>query len=52
MAPLNPTRERPACPKCGTEMTLTRVEPRTPGHQMRTFECPSCNWSESDVVAF
>jgi hypothetical protein len=40
------------CPKCGEPMTLARVEPHTPGYTMRTFECPSCDCSQSDVVAF
>jgi transposase-like protein len=56
MAPLNPTHAsaitRPSCPKCGTAMMVVRIEPHTPGQQMRTFECPSCDWSESEVVAF
>jgi hypothetical protein len=43
---------RPPCPKCGTTMTLTRVEPHMPGYDMRTFECPTCNHSESEVVHF
>ena len=35
--------ERRPCPKCGATMLLARAEPHTPGYQMRTFECPSCN---------
>jgi transposase-like protein len=43
---------RPPCPQCGTTMMLARIEPHTPGCDMRTFECPSCNHSESEVVHF
>ena len=56
MAPLNPTHASaitpPPCPKRGTAMVVVRIEPHTPGQQMRTFECPSCHRSESEVVAF
>jgi hypothetical protein len=43
---------RPPCRKCGTTMVLARIAPHTPGYDMRTFECPSCNYSESSVVHF
>jgi hypothetical protein len=43
---------RPPCPKCGTTMMLARIEPHTPGYDMRTFECPTCHYSESAVVHF
>jgi transcription elongation factor Elf1 len=33
-------------------MMLARIEPATPGHDKRTFECPNCNHSESEVVKF
>jgi hypothetical protein len=33
-------------------MVLARIAPHTPGYDMRTFECPSCNYSESSVVHF
>jgi endogenous inhibitor of DNA gyrase (YacG/DUF329 family) len=43
---------RPPCPKCGTTMVLARIAPHTPGYDMRTFECPACDHSESSVVHF
>jgi hypothetical protein len=43
---------RPPCARCGTTMVLARIEPHTPGHDMRTFECPACDHSESSVVHF
>jgi predicted RNA-binding Zn-ribbon protein involved in translation (DUF1610 family) len=43
---------RPPCPKCGTSMMLAGIEPATPGHDKRTFQCPNCNHSESEVVKF
>jgi hypothetical protein len=43
---------RPPCRGCGTTMVLASIAPHTPGYDMRTFECPSCNYSESSVVHF
>jgi hypothetical protein len=43
---------RPPCPKCGTTTALARIAPHTPGYEMRTFECPACDHSESAVVHF
>jgi hypothetical protein len=33
-------------------MVLTRIEPDSPGYDMRTFECPNCDHSESKVMHF
>jgi hypothetical protein len=33
---------RPPCAKCGTSTLLSRIEPKQPGHDRRTFECPRC----------
>jgi DNA-directed RNA polymerase subunit M/transcription elongation factor TFIIS len=43
---------RPACPKCSTQMHLARIEPEKPGYDLRTFECPRCQHSETVVVQF
>jgi hypothetical protein len=43
---------RPPCTKCGTVMLLARIEPDKPGHDLRTFECPKCEHSESVVIKF
>ena len=32
----------PACPKCGTHMSLVRIFPDGPGRDQRTYECPRC----------
>lgn len=42
--------ERLLCPRCGTPMDLSRVEPDEPGFDLRIFECPKCQHSESFVV--
>jgi hypothetical protein len=39
-------------PKYGATRMLARIEPHTPGYDMRTFECPACGHSESAVVHF
>jgi predicted RNA-binding Zn-ribbon protein involved in translation (DUF1610 family) len=41
-----------ACPKCGTTMVLTRIVPHAPGQHLRTFECPTCEHVETEVVKF
>jgi hypothetical protein len=43
---------RPPCPKCRTTMVLARIAPHTPGYDMRTFERPACDHSESSVAHF
>jgi DNA-directed RNA polymerase subunit M/transcription elongation factor TFIIS len=43
---------RPPCNKCGATMLLARIEPDKPGHDLRTFECPKCEHSETVVVKF
>jgi predicted RNA-binding Zn-ribbon protein involved in translation (DUF1610 family) len=43
---------RPSCPKCGTTMVFTRIVPHAPGHDLRTFECPTCEHVETEVVKF
>jgi DNA-directed RNA polymerase subunit M/transcription elongation factor TFIIS len=43
---------RPQCPKCSEMMLLVRIEPDVPDHDRRTFECPKCQHSESQVVKY
>jgi hypothetical protein len=43
---------RPPCPRCNDRMMLTRIEPHTPGYELRTFECPTCDYSGGEVVKF
>jgi ribosomal protein S27AE len=43
---------RPACPRCSAQMYLARVEPEKPGFDLRTFECPRCQYVERTVVLF
>ena len=43
---------RPLCPKCAAMMLLARIEPASPGHDRRTFECRKCGHSERVVVKF
>jgi hypothetical protein len=47
-----PHVELPSCPLCGRKMWLSRIEPEKPDHDRRTFECATCNHSESVVVKF
>jgi len=41
---------RPGCPKCGTRMMLSRIEPESPGYEKHTFECPVCDHKESEIA--
>ncbi len=50
MTRLQPDTIRPECQKCGTQMLLARVEPDSPGRELRTFECPVCKHSEHVVA--
>ena len=40
---------RLACPKCSTPMVLTHLIPDKPGFDSRTFDCPKCGQSETEV---
>jgi hypothetical protein len=33
---------RPFCEVCKSQMWLAYIEPDEPGHDRRTFECPTC----------
>ena len=33
-------------------MWLARIEPDKPDHDLRTFECPDCEHTETKVVKF
>src|SRR5271156_6527739 len=41
---------QPPCPRCGKRMTLTRVDPHTPGYETRPFDCSHCGYSVGEVV--
>ena len=49
---VSPTVERPPCPRCGTQMWISNIEPDKPSHDRRTFECPRCQWEVTEVVKF
>ena len=42
----------PECPNCGAPMWLSRIEPDQPNHDRRTFECPQCDHSHTEVVKY
>ena len=44
--------KRPSCPKCGTQMLLSRIEPDAPDHDKRTFKCSACSHELSEIVKF
>jgi predicted RNA-binding Zn-ribbon protein involved in translation (DUF1610 family) len=37
----------PDCPKCGASMWLFGVEAEYPGHELLSFDCPSCQHIET-----
>jgi len=43
---------RPQCPKCGTRMWMTRIEPDTLDHEQRIFECPRCDHSLTETAKY
>jgi hypothetical protein len=42
----------PTCAKCGSVMSLTKIEPDALDHDLRTFDCPECANSVVDVVKY
>ena len=43
----------PPCPRCGSQMWLTRIEPTDkPDYDQRTLECHPCEHSELMIVKF
>lgn len=44
----NPMK-KPACPKCGAGMWLIGIEQGAPGHELLSFECPTCQHIEAVV---
>ena len=43
---------RPECSDCSMRMTLARIEPDKPDHEVHTFECLRCGYELSEVVKF
>jgi uncharacterized protein (UPF0212 family) len=41
----------PACPMCRTHMMLARITPPRVDYDMRTFECPQCEYVHEVMVA-
>jgi hypothetical protein len=52
LAPRPHVLDRPLCPKCAQLMWLARIEPDKPDHDLRTFECWECDYTETFVVKY
>jgi hypothetical protein len=51
--PYSNSIERPLCTNCGVKTWLTRIElTDKPDYDKRTFECPFCKISISEVVKY
>jgi hypothetical protein len=50
--PLKVEIAHPECQKCGTPMWLARIEPDKPDYDRRTFKCPECDHSLTEVVKY
>jgi predicted Zn finger-like uncharacterized protein len=50
--PSNEELAHPKCPNCGAQMWLARISPDKPGRDERTFECPQCNHSVTEIVKY
>jgi hypothetical protein len=44
--------EHPKCTTCEISMWLTRIEPDTPDHEKRTFECKACGNTTTEIVKY
>jgi transposase-like protein len=42
----------PPCAQCGSRLWLTRIEPREPGYDYRSFECSKCHRETSYEVEY
>jgi hypothetical protein len=42
----------PPCLRCGGRLWLTRIEPRAPGFDCRSFECSKCHGTASYEVEY
>jgi len=40
---------RPTCFKCGTTTVLVGIEPKRPGYELYTFQCPNCEHFETAI---
>jgi hypothetical protein len=39
----------PVCPDCGQDLQLDHIEPAEPGHDLRTFNCAGCGYTENVI---
>lgn len=44
--------EKRRCPRCQGRMTLTKIEPESPGVDRRIFDCRKCGLTEKVLVKF
>jgi ribosomal protein S27AE len=42
--------ERPRCPKCQSRMMLASIESGPNGADLRTFECPKCEYVHKMLI--
>ena len=42
--------ERPLCPKCQGRLMLARIEPGPNGADLRSIECPNCEYVAQTLV--
>jgi hypothetical protein len=48
----HPSYERPACPKCGATMMLSRFGRESPDQGKRTFDCIPCDHYETVILQY
>ena len=44
-------QEPARCPKCFAQLTLVGITPGSPGFEIKSFECPECEYSIARRVA-
>jgi predicted nucleic acid-binding Zn ribbon protein len=47
---INVQIQRRACPKCHAHMMLAHIMPASVGFDLRTFECPNCDYVRDVIV--
>ena len=47
-----PNYQSPPCSKCGATMMLSRVDRNNPDYGERTFDCVSCDHTETVIMTY
>jgi len=49
VTPHSDSIKRPDCARCGTRTRLFGIEPERSGYELLSFECPACNYIQTEI---